>query len=332
MLVDKNEERLLLFNRASNDVAVMDLDSTEISIHSNFGQDDISHGKINDVNLFFLSDSIYGVSSSNKINMYGLKGNYIESMRFDNYTVAPISNFKLVNDSIVYYVRIPEGNTGRLEYYEYPSEIVVKSNIKSNQESSLVRFPQKDLFTKDYFHPYTYNHFFGFFETKNELFYINSNGANMYVYDLLELHGKLKREVKLNLDYYNQLEIEFGATTDMEESIAQAFCSPIIKGVYTNESNLFVVYKEGFSRDFIRRYADEHEGFPYTERPQSQYYISYFLNEEKVSRDVMIPKEYGEVKFIESADYILSKKYPTEESDLNGTTTYYVLSLTKKNE
>ena len=246
ILVDATENNLLFFNRASNDIAVTNINGTSINVSNNFGQDDKSHGKLYSSNVRFLSDTTFGVSLSDKILEYDLNGNYSGVSKIDNNTISPINSFKKINDSLIYFVSIPEGRTNTLDYYKYPQEILVKSDILNKLQNKFVRFPQNDLFTEDFFHPYIYDHFFNI-KNKSELTYINSNGNRAYVYDLTSQDLSLKRSFELRLDDYKRLEIEYNAFVDMEESIAQAFCSPIIRGSFMANENQFIVYTNGFS-------------------------------------------------------------------------------------
>lgn len=326
---DFRANKLLLYNSSSFDILTKNILTNSSKKFNNFGEEKEGYNRLIKGNVSFKNDSVITVSTNKSLINYDTKGNFISKLHIENTSeITPIKNFKFINDSIVFYVSIPEGNTSKISYYKNKRDVLIKENVKTNERVSFVSFPNEksDIYTEDYFYPYIYDHYFNI--DNNFISYLNSNGNKIYYYDMND-GFKEKKSLDLDLEFYNRIQINFGTLIDRDESIAQAFCSGIIKGNFHHSDSIFTIYKEGFSRDFIKKFAQDNVGFPYYVRPKSKYYLNVIYNGIKIMNDVKFDEAYGVPVYVENKGFILSKKYITEEEDLKGITVFYILKMIK---
>lgn len=326
---DFRKENLLLYNSKNFDISIINLKTKSSKKFNKFGNDSKNYGRINDGNLLFKNDSTIAISTNISLSNYNINGDFLSKQFIDNTTeIAPIKKFNFINDSIVYYISIPEGNTSDISYYTNKRNILIKENVNTHKKTSFSSFPnvKSDIYTEDYYYPYIYDHFYNIHKDKGLISYVNSNGNKIYYYDINN-NFKEKSSLDLDLDFYNRLKISFGTKTDRDESIAQAFCSGIIKGNFHSADSIFTIYKKGFSREYIRQFAEENDEFPYYVRPKSEYYLNLIVDGSKITTDIKFDENQGIPLFVKNRDFVLSKKYVTKEEDLEGITTFYILKL-----
>lgn len=329
---DFKDDKLLFYNSSSFEVIICDLNGRTLAKFNNFGFDDVSYGRIMKGNIFFKNDSIIAISNTNSIKLYNFKGEFKEKVNVSNSSeISSINNFTFLNDSTLIYLTIPEGNTSDKNYYLNKRDILTYENLSDNTNISFSEFPneQSDIFNEDFYYPYIYEHHVKVLKNKGLVSYLNSNGSKLYYYDMNN-NFVLKETFDLDLEHYNRLKINFGTRIDKDESIAQAFCSAIIKGNFYSNDTIYTIYKRGFSRDFIRKYAEENTEFPYYSRPKPQFYLNIIVNKNKKINDISFNKNQGQPVFVKNNGLILSKKYSNEYEDRTGTTTFYKIKLKKR--
>ncbi|PKP24640.1 MAG: hypothetical protein CVU03_11470 [Bacteroidetes bacterium HGW-Bacteroidetes-2] len=324
---DYRKDMMLFYNSNSFEVLVYDKLNNKTINFNKHGNAPDEYDNITGKNLYFINDSIFGISSNHSIQLYNISGEYQKKINVNNISISPVSNFKFINDTAFFYVKIPEGNTSDFTYYSDLKKILAFENTQTLKHRLFIDFPSDitELFDEQGYFPYIYDHHFNVLN-KDLISYLNSNGNTIYFYKKKGKDFILDNTVPLDLEYYERIKYKYNSFIDMEESIFQTFGSPIIFGNYFYGDFIFTIYKQGFEREYIRNFAEENVEFPYFIRPEANYYINTMKDGIKYSSDILIDKKYGIPVYINN-DNVFTQKYPESKSERTGKTIFYKLRL-----
>ncbi len=330
ILTDMIGDNILIYNYISSDIGVYNLKDNKIKVFNKFGSAPSEFkSQILPYSLKFINDSLIGVSSSKGIKVYNFNGVLVENININipnNYST--ISNFSVINDSLIISINKPNGDPSLRNFYEQDHKLLLRHNNSDASQVFFADFPLKnsDFNNKDFFYPYPYVYYHQLDKIKNEYSFVNSNDSNIYTYNVLSTN--LIKVVPLKLEHYKRLKIPFGSDSnisELEEEI-QFFTNSIIEGYYKTDINDYVVYTEAKDRDEVIDHfrLNPIDGPDY--KPLNlNIWIHVLFNDSKIMKDILVPSNFGvPIAFYSKDKVIIRKSDVSKYDDLNGITTFYI--------
>lgn len=330
IIADVNKNNLLVYNMTSSEIGVFNIKDKILKSFNKFGpgQDEFMLSLM-PYSLNFVGDTLIGIGGTNHIMTYDFEGNFVEKLNIENEnTSAPLSNFDILNDSIFIGLRKPQGDIRHQDYYNGHHKLLLKQNLKNNNQELFGSFPLEgsDLGNKDFYYPYPYVYYNALDNVNNTYALINSNDSHLFTFDVNT--NRIVKKLQLELDYYNRLEKPYKLNSGSDESMMDLYTNSMIMGYFKGSDFDYVVYNQGKTTEFMADYMRHNTlGSSDAEPLDFDIWLHTLSNDKKVFKDRKIPTKFGAPSHFYSSKKVIFSKKANAKDDLEGNTIYYFCDL-----
>lgn len=321
---DKLADNLLFYNPVSYDVAVYNLKSKRTSVFNKSGDGFDEYTKIYKNFITFRNDSVIAVSDIKSIKQYNLKGEFLGDIKFDTYdnAFAPLTNLKFYGDSLLIGMKSLQGNPSKKEYYKENRKVIFVKNLNTGEEDNFINFPEElnDFFEEEYY----YSDIYSYADLKKEksFYFVNSNGKVLYEFDVVS--KKLNSISLPKIPCFKILKLPFGKKLSQDDILLNLYRSSSIEEIFKDSKNTFIVFGEGYDKEYLIDFKKKNKGFPFTVAPNINYSLFRF-NENSHGKLYRLNKGKNLFPFYwdEQKEEIYMLSLNNEFDELNGVTTLY---------